>query len=511
LKVIRPDLVTDPGKYGELASRFKREARITARIEHPNVPAVYDAAVDVDQGRLYLIMQLVRGVSLADVIAEEKPMTVAAAVSVAAQICSALSHAHAVPVVHRDLKPGNVMIADDGMVKVLDFGIAAVLRTDMTRITMTGSQLGTCAYMPPEQVLTGGVNPRSDLYSLGCVMYEALTGEPVFSADYTPFQLQRAHVEEEPKPPSLHRPDLPADLDQLVADLLAKDSEARPASVQEVYDRLATHLPQPAPSAGPKPRRVWRPNPGRVGPPAGSRGSDLQRCWSARPGAHCFWTRKRASSAFAWSWAKGTANRSVQKEPVRSSDAGRSGIPVFAFAVPRRTWLSGGNGGANPWGDPAAGQGSCPADRGHRSRSGASPVTRRSSYSDVRRSAPWAGPGGAGTPTNRSCSPNATGYGASEPWTPPCGSSRSYALCPRCRFSVLTGAACRGPGAGASGRLPPGVRVRTTGAGRPPEPPSTRAPPGLGGRTAAAGWSVSTGGRGASPNRCVPAVCRVSR
>ncbi|WP_433700871.1 serine/threonine protein kinase [Nocardiopsis sp. CA-288880] len=123
----------------------------------------------------------------------------------------------------------------------------------MTRITMTGRQLGTRACMPPEQVLAGGVDPRSDLYSLGCILYEALTHQPVFSADYTPFRLQRAHVEEEPKPPSLHRPDLSADLDQLVTGLLAKDSEARPASAQEVYDRLVPHLPQTGPATPDKP------------------------------------------------------------------------------------------------------------------------------------------------------------------------------------------------------------------------------------------------------------------
>ncbi|MFB8766136.1 serine/threonine-protein kinase [Nocardiopsis alba] len=251
VKVIRPDLVGETAEYAEMAARFRREARITARIEHPNVPAVYDAAVDTGKGLLYLVMQLVRGVPLGDIINEHRPesMSIEAAAAVAAQICSALSHAHAVPVVHRDLKPGNVMVADDGTVKVLDFGIAAVLRTDMTRITLTGSQLGTCAYMPPEQVLAGGVNPRSDLYSLGCVLYEALTGHKVFSSGYTPFALQRAHVEERPRPPSVYRSSLPGDLDQLLMDLLAKDPEDRPATAQDVYERLVPYLPQADPSA----------------------------------------------------------------------------------------------------------------------------------------------------------------------------------------------------------------------------------------------------------------------
>ncbi|MDT0330018.1 serine/threonine-protein kinase [Nocardiopsis lambiniae] len=253
VKVIRPDLVTRPDKYPELAARFRREARVTARIEHPNVPAVYDAAVDTDQGMLYLVMQLVRGEPLADLIAEQKPLPIATVAAVAAQMCAALSYAHAVPVVHRDLKPGNVMIADDGTVKVLDFGIAAVLRTDMTRITVTGTQLGTCAYMPPEQISGGGVNPRSDLYSLGCVLFEMLTGRTVFPPEYGPLQQQNAHAYEVPSPPSLLVSGLPEDLDRLVMDLLAKDPEARPASAQDVHDRLVPHLPLPDPTAPDKP------------------------------------------------------------------------------------------------------------------------------------------------------------------------------------------------------------------------------------------------------------------
>ncbi len=292
VKVIRPDLVARPDEYGELAERFRREARITARIEHPGVPAVYDAAIDRDKGLLYLVMQFVRGIPLSDLINERAPLEVPAAASVAAQVCAVLAQAHAVPVIHRDLKPGNIMVAEDGSVKVLDFGVAAVLRTDLTRLTVTGSQLGTFAYMPPEQVKGLGATPGSDLYSLGCVLYELLTGQPVFPAGLTAFQLQVAHVQTTPRPASALRPDLPADLDALLADLLAKSSEARPASAQEVHDRLAPHLP-PAdlatperprpPGALPDPTRPYRrpmaprpptpPETGvaptRVGPPSG--------------------------------------------------------------------------------------------------------------------------------------------------------------------------------------------------------------------------------------------------
>lgn len=268
VKVIRPDLVAKTSEYGELAERFRREARITARIEHPGVPAVFDAAIDRHNGLLYLVMQYVRGVPLSDVIAEQQgPLPVPAAVSVAAQVCSVLAQAHAVPVIHRDLKPANIMVAEDGAVKVLDFGVAAVLRTDMTRLTMTGSQLGTFAYMPPEQVQGLGVTPGSDLYSLGCVLYELLTGEPVFPAGLNAFQLQVAHVETTPRAARDHVPDLPEDLDDLLAALLAKNSELRPATAQGVHDRLAPYLPAAdltapdkplPPGALPDPTRPYR-------------------------------------------------------------------------------------------------------------------------------------------------------------------------------------------------------------------------------------------------------------
>lgn len=253
VKVIRPDAVADPRLYDEYARRFKREARVTARMENPGVPAVYDAAIDKDKGSLYLVMQLVHGVSLSDTINEAAPLPVATAAAVAAQICAVLSEAHAVPIVHRDLKPGNIMVADDGTVKVLDFGIAAVLRTDVTRLTQTGTPLGTYAYMPPEQVRGLPATPASDLYSLGCVLYQMLTGQSIFPNDYTVFQLQVAHVGETPLPPSIHLDGLPQDLEELTLDLLAKDPEDRPASAQDVYERLVPHLPRPEPSAPDRP------------------------------------------------------------------------------------------------------------------------------------------------------------------------------------------------------------------------------------------------------------------
>ncbi|MFD0772847.1 serine/threonine-protein kinase, partial [Streptomonospora algeriensis] len=267
VKLIRPDVARNPEETAELAARFRREAKVTARIEHSAVPAVYDADIDGPTERLYLVMQLVRGVPLSDVIAEDAPLPVETAASIAAQVCSVLSYAHAVPAVHRDLKPSNVLIADEGAVKVLDFGIAAVLRTDVTRLTATGTKLGTFAYMPPEQVLGGGVSPASDLYSLGCVLFELCTGRRVFPGG-TDYVVQDQHVKTAPTPPRELCPDLPEALERLILHLLAKNPEERPADPQEVYGRLAPFLPVPAsadeaepaapPGSLPDPTRPYR-------------------------------------------------------------------------------------------------------------------------------------------------------------------------------------------------------------------------------------------------------------
>lgn len=242
IKQIRDDHPS-PVSRQELAERFRREARITAKIEHPGVPAVYDAAIDHgDSGQLFLVMQLVRGVTVADLCAEQGPLPVTWAVSIAAQVCAVLSYAHAIPVVHRDLKPSNVMVDDAGNVKVLDFGIAAVLGTDVTQLTQTGQLVGSRDYMSPEQFLGGGITPRSDLYALGCLLHEMLAGSKVFDGASHP-ALQ--HVNDRPTPLRVLRADVPEDVERLTLDLLAKSAEDRPASARDVFDRLTPFLPVP--------------------------------------------------------------------------------------------------------------------------------------------------------------------------------------------------------------------------------------------------------------------------
>ncbi|MFD8550488.1 protein kinase [Streptomyces fradiae] len=266
VKLIRPDIVVSPAQALEFARRFEREARVTARIGHHGVPQVFDAVLDeASYDRLYLVMEYVRGISLRRVLTDSGVtgtesdgaeavaavgLPVSWAASIAAQICTVLSYAHALPVVHRDLKPDNVLIAADGTVKVLDFGIAKLLRTDVTRLTATGHRIGTSRYMSPEQIDDAQITPLSDLYALGCVLHELLAGQPVFSGD-NDYQLMHQHMDVPPKPLRTLRPEVPEDLETLVLDLLAKAPEQRPADAYAVYERLSPHLPQPGSAAVP--------------------------------------------------------------------------------------------------------------------------------------------------------------------------------------------------------------------------------------------------------------------
>jgi len=210
--------------------RFTREAAVTAGLSHPGVPAIYDAG-EYDGG-MYLVMELISGVTVADLVAEQGPLPVPWAAAIGAQVAAVLAAAHARGVVHRDIKPANVMVAGDGTAKILDFGVAGIMSQ---RITSTGVALGTPAYMAPEQLHDRPPTPASDLYALGCLLYEMLSGSPVFSAT-SPAALIRMHLEQAPA--ALARADVPLPLTQLVWQLLAKDASWRPSGAQEVCDRL---------------------------------------------------------------------------------------------------------------------------------------------------------------------------------------------------------------------------------------------------------------------------------
>jgi eukaryotic-like serine/threonine-protein kinase len=220
----------------ELIRRFVRESRITARLEHPGVPAVYDVGTHDDQP--YLVMQRIRGISVADLNSEHAPLPVGWAAAIAAQTCSVLAVAHQASLVHRDLKPGNLMLDLDGGIKVLDFGLAVALDlADHSQITRTGQTLGTPAYMAPEQIMASMSGPRTDLYALGCSLFEMLCGQPPFTGS-TAYAVMSRQVEERPRSLRLVRGEVPAELERLVLALLEKRPDDRPGSAEVVYDSL---------------------------------------------------------------------------------------------------------------------------------------------------------------------------------------------------------------------------------------------------------------------------------
>jgi hypothetical protein len=240
LKLLRPDIVPAGTAGRSVVARFKREARLTARLEHPGVPAVFDVGAEDDA--LYLAMQLVDGQDLGDVLRARGALPVEWAVAIGAQVAAVLAAAHQVSLVHRDLKPRNLMLSRGGTVRVLDFGVAALLDPEITRVTAAGEAVGSPAYMSPEQITSATVSPRSDLYAFGCVLHELLAGEEVFDATL-PMAQMYAHLERDPQPLRALRPDVPETVERLVLDLLAKDPEARPAGAEEVYRRLQPLLP----------------------------------------------------------------------------------------------------------------------------------------------------------------------------------------------------------------------------------------------------------------------------
>ncbi|EFL15583.1 serine/threonine-protein kinase [Streptomyces sp. C] len=243
VKLLRPDKVAGPGTVAEeLRRRFVRECRVTAQVDHPGLVTVHDAGSDGDE--LYLVMGYVEGSDLADHLAEHDPYPWPWAVAVVAQLCAVLSAVHAVPIVHRDLKPRNVMIRPDGTVLVLDLGVASVMDTDTTRLTSTGSPIGSPAYMAPEQAMGGAVGPYTDLYALGVLLYELLSGGVPF-AGTTALGVLHRHLYEPPAPVRPLRPEIPAELEAVLLRLLAKDPQDRPGSAQEVYEALVPLLPAP--------------------------------------------------------------------------------------------------------------------------------------------------------------------------------------------------------------------------------------------------------------------------
>ncbi|HEY1135779.1 MAG TPA: protein kinase, partial [Nocardioides sp.] len=226
VKVMHPSL-GDPITGNEsFALRFVREARAAARLSHPNVVAVHDQGSD--GGLTFLVMEYVPGSTLRDVIRDRAPLTPARALALLEPIVAAVGAAHRAGIVHRDVKPENVLIADDGRVKVADFGLAKAVDADSHHTTTGGVLIGTVSYLAPELVVDGTADARADVYALGVVLHELLTGEKPHQGE-TPIQIAYKHVHADVPPPSRLVPGLPAYVDALVARATARDRGQRPA------------------------------------------------------------------------------------------------------------------------------------------------------------------------------------------------------------------------------------------------------------------------------------------
>jgi serine/threonine-protein kinase len=225
LKLLKDDLAQDP----KFIERFRREARSAAALSHPNVAGVFDYGEDDECS--YIVMELAGGSDLARVLREEGPLAPERSARIAGQIATALAHAHSMGVVHRDIKPANVLVDTNDDIKVTDFGIARA--TGDSTLTATGSVLGTAHYLSPEQASGAPVGPASDVYSLGIVLYEMLTGAVPFTGD-SAISVAMRHMNEEVPVPSALQPDVPAHLDDVVQRATQKEPEKRFADASEM-------------------------------------------------------------------------------------------------------------------------------------------------------------------------------------------------------------------------------------------------------------------------------------
>jgi len=299
VKFLRPD--QDPAGFDDaewyeslaaMRGRFRREAALMRRLRHPGIPELLGQGENGTDP--YIVMRLVDGVSLHRFLERHNP-TIPAAVAIAAQAADALAHVHALPVVHRDIKPYNLLIARNGTVVLIDFGIAKPVGGGATPYTRQGSTVGSRGYQAPEQILERQVTPKTDLYALGCVLYELLAGRPPFTGE----RLADQHLHEHPLPVQSYAPHVPAALADLTIQLLEKDPDQRPASAAIVREALSGYLPrpgepEPSPRFEPDPTRPFREDaeswPSGAPSPADSQGS-------ARTGRGAGWLSRRRVEA----------------------------------------------------------------------------------------------------------------------------------------------------------------------------------------------------------------------
>jgi serine/threonine-protein kinase len=289
IKMLRTDLARDR----TFQERFRREAQNAASLNHPAIVAVYDTGEErapTGETIPFIVMEFVNGRTLKEVLTAEGRLMPRRALEITADICAALEFSHRHSIIHRDIKPGNVMLTQTGQVKVMDFGIARALASGASTMTQTSAVIGTAQYLSPEQARGEAVDARSDVYATGCVLYELLTGQPPFVGD-NPVSVAYQHVREDPRPPSDSNRDVPPDVDAVVLKALAKNRMNRYQSAGEMRGdllRAAAGRPVHAtpvmreedrtmPVPAPQPRLVGNRNTGtmaRVGNPQRRRASN---------------------------------------------------------------------------------------------------------------------------------------------------------------------------------------------------------------------------------------------
>jgi len=215
----------------EFIERFHREAKAAARLSHPNIVSIYDVGVAGNDH--YIVMEYVQSSTLKKKMQDEGPLDILTATSIAKDIANGLTHAHANNIVHCDIKPHNILMTDDGHAKITDFGIARAV-TEST-LTYGGNVIGSVHYFSPEQARGGAITPKSDVYSLGIVLYEMLTNKLPFTGD-NPVAIAMKHIEEEPISPSRYRPQIPPMLEAIVCRAMSKSPEIRPSSFELVQE-----------------------------------------------------------------------------------------------------------------------------------------------------------------------------------------------------------------------------------------------------------------------------------
>ena len=238
VKVLKDEFTTDT----EFVKRFNTEAQAAASLSHPNIVSIFDVGHEEENNLYYIVMELIQGKTLKEIINSERKLTWKWAVNIAMQIASALEIAHKNGIVHRDIKPHNIIITEDGIAKVTDFGIAKAVSN--STITAFGTTIGSVHYFSPEQAKGGYTDAKSDLYSLGVVMYEMLTGKVPFDAD-TPVSVALKHMQEEAKEPIELNEEIPTAINQIVVKAMQKEPTARYQSATEMLHDLSQALKDP--------------------------------------------------------------------------------------------------------------------------------------------------------------------------------------------------------------------------------------------------------------------------